>query len=121
MKTAREFLLTQFDAARGDRPHLSIADIDDDLSLTAFRSLFPFADRDDDGRLSRPELVEYLALVELGVAAQVWIVVRDHGQNPLPLLDSDGDGILDVREVRRTRPCSRQMAIDHCLTASPST
>jgi Ca2+-binding EF-hand superfamily protein len=101
MKRVREFLLTLFDANRGDRPHLSLVDIDDDLSLTALRSLFPFADRDRDGRLSHSELVEYLALMELGVAAQVWIVVRDHGRNPLPLLDSDGDGILDVREVRR--------------------
>jgi Ca2+-binding EF-hand superfamily protein len=101
MKAVREFLLTQFDAARGDRPHLALADIDDDLALTAFRALFPFADRDGDGRLTRSELIEYLALVELGVAAQVSIVVRDHGRNPLPILDSDGDGVLDVREIRQ--------------------
>ncbi len=30
--------------------------------------------------------------------AQVWITVADHGRNPFPFLDRDGDGRLSYRE-----------------------
>jgi Ca2+-binding EF-hand superfamily protein len=101
MQIVREFMLVQFDTARGERPALTLADIDDDAALGGFRALFPFADRDGDGRLTRNELQDHLDLIELGVRAQVWLTIRDHGRNPFPILDADGDGKLDVREVRR--------------------
>src|SRR5262249_35478296 len=48
--------------------------------------------------LSLAELKAYLELVELGMAAQVWVTATDRGCNPFSFLDRDGDGRLSYRE-----------------------
>jgi Ca2+-binding EF-hand superfamily protein len=99
VKSARDFLVAQFKAAAGDRPWLTKADMEQDPGLGGFLELLPFADRNGDNKLTLAELETYLALVELGLRAQVWVTVTDHGSNPFPFLDADDDGRLSYREL----------------------
>jgi Ca2+-binding EF-hand superfamily protein len=98
IRSASEFLLSQFRDALGDNKSLSKAALEEDAALSGFLDLFPCADRDGDGRLTLAELESYLRLVEMGVRAQVWVTAADRGQNPFHFLDRDGDGRLSWRE-----------------------
>jgi Ca2+-binding EF-hand superfamily protein len=98
VRSAGDFLLAQFKAALGDAATLSRTDLEEDAALAGFLELFPYADRNGDGRLSLAELKGYLALVELATSAQVQVTVRDRDRNPFDFLDSDGDGRLSYRE-----------------------
>jgi len=100
--SAREFLVSQFKTALGDRAVLTKVDLEQDRTLSGLQELFRYADRNADNRLSLAELEDYLKLVELGVRAQVWIKVMDRGRNPFPYLDADGDDRLSYRELTRT-------------------
>jgi Ca2+-binding EF-hand superfamily protein len=95
---ARDFLVAQFKDALGDAPALSRAELQEDATLAGLVELFPFADRNGDGRLTLAELKGYLDLVASGVRAQVIVTVRDRGRNPFGFLDRDGDGRLSYRE-----------------------
>jgi Ca2+-binding EF-hand superfamily protein len=101
VRSARDFLVAQFRGALGDRATLARADVEGDPALGGLQELFRFADRNGDDRLSLAALEAYFQLVERGVAAQVWVTVRDHGHNPLPFLDTDADGRLSYRETAR--------------------
>jgi Ca2+-binding EF-hand superfamily protein len=101
VRGAGEFLLAQFLGGLGDRPSLAKADLEQDSNLAGLMDLFPYADRDGDGRLTRAELERYLALVELGVRAQTWVTASERGPSLFHLLDADGDGRLGPREVNR--------------------
>jgi Ca2+-binding EF-hand superfamily protein len=101
MREANDFVLAQFDAALEGRPALTQAEVEGDATLGGLRDLFPFADRDGDGRLSRPELKAYLQLVRLGTAAQTWVTVSERGRSLFHLLDADGDGRLGYAELAR--------------------
>jgi Ca2+-binding EF-hand superfamily protein len=100
-RSAGGFLVAQFKADLGDRPALAKADLEQDPGLNGLLELFRYADRNGDERLTLEELEDYLRLVELGMRAQVWFRVMDHGRNPFQLLDSDGDGRLSYRELTR--------------------
>jgi Ca2+-binding EF-hand superfamily protein len=99
LRSSAQFLAAQFQAALGAAPTLAKAHVDADPLLGALRSLFPYADRNQDSALSPAELTGYLELIELAAAAQVWITVRDFGGNLFPALDADGDGRLSCREL----------------------
>jgi Ca2+-binding EF-hand superfamily protein len=101
VRSAGEFLVAQFKAALGNRPALGKANLEQDPGLSGLLELFRYADRNGDGRLTLAELEAYLRLIELGMQAQVWIRVNDHGRNPFHFLDSDGDGRLSYRELSR--------------------
>jgi Ca2+-binding EF-hand superfamily protein len=101
VRLATDFLVAQFKTALGDAESLSKADLEQDATLSGLRELFPYADRNGDGRLSIAELEAYLKLIERGVGSQVWIRLQDRGQNPFPFLDVDGDGRLSYRELAR--------------------
>jgi Ca2+-binding EF-hand superfamily protein len=101
VRSAGEFLASQFKTALGDRAALTQADLEQDPSLSGLLGLFRYSDRNADGRLSAAELEEYLRLVGSGVASQVWITATDRAHNPFPVLDADGDGRLSYRELSR--------------------
>jgi Ca2+-binding EF-hand superfamily protein len=98
-RSAAEFIVAQFASALGDRMALAKADVEQDPGLSGLLELFPYADRNGDGRLTRTELEDYLRLIELGVRAQIWIRMKDCGHNPFAFLDTDGDGRLSYREL----------------------
>jgi Ca2+-binding EF-hand superfamily protein len=99
VKSAAEFLIAQFKAAADGRAALAKGDLEQDPALNGLLALFRFADRNRDNRLSLTELETYLKLIELGIRAQLWIKVVDHGHNPFHFLDSDGDGRLSCQEL----------------------
>jgi Ca2+-binding EF-hand superfamily protein len=99
VRSAGDFLVAQFKAALGGNKNLSKTDLEEDATLAGFLDLFPYADRDGDGRLSLAELERYLRLVEAGLRAQVWVTATDRGRSPFHFLDRDGDGRLSCREL----------------------
>jgi hypothetical protein len=101
IRSVRDFLRAQFRAALSDKQSATRAEIFDDLTLSGLQSLFPFADRNGDDRLSPAELDGYLDLIEAGIHAQIWIKIADRGRNPFPVLDANRDGILDLRESKQ--------------------
>jgi Ca2+-binding EF-hand superfamily protein len=66
-----------------------------------FRGLFDLADRNNDNRLSREELTQYLDLVAAAAQAQVILTLSTNGQGLFGVLDRNGDGYLSVRELRQ--------------------
>jgi Ca2+-binding EF-hand superfamily protein len=62
--------------------------------------IFPLADRDGDGKLTRKELKAYFDLQEEGANCYAVVSVSDQGRGLFELIDSDGDGRLSVRELR---------------------
>jgi Ca2+-binding EF-hand superfamily protein len=101
VRSTAEFLVAQLTAAGGDRAPVKKADLEQDPASAGLVELLGHADRDGDGKLSLAELTAYLKLVERGVAAQVWVTVKDLDRNPLPFLDTDGDGRLSYAEMTR--------------------
>jgi Ca2+-binding EF-hand superfamily protein len=98
VQAAGGFLIALFEEARGDRPALRRADIDDNAALSGLRALFQYADRNGDDLLTRAEIEGYLRLVAAGVRSQLWVRAIDRGPNPFDFLDTDGDGRLSYRE-----------------------
>jgi Ca2+-binding EF-hand superfamily protein len=99
VRSASEFLVSQFKTALGDRSALTKADLEQDPTLSGLLELFRYADRNADNQLSLVELEDYLKLVELGMRAQIWIKVSDRGWNPFHVLDADGDERLSYQEL----------------------
>lgn len=97
--SAGDFLIAQLQAATGGEAGMSLDDIADDPALGAFRELAPWADRNGDERLRPEELKKYVELVAAALAAQVWVTLVDHAENPFPLLDGDRDDRLSYREL----------------------
>jgi Ca2+-binding EF-hand superfamily protein len=62
--------------------------------------IFPLADRDGDGKLTRKELSAYFDLQEEGSNCYAVVSVTDQGRGLFDLIDADGDGRLSVRELR---------------------
>ena len=62
--------------------------------------IFPQADKDADGKLTRKELESYLNLIGEGGNSFVTFQVNDQGRNLFTVLDANGDGQLSIREMR---------------------
>jgi Ca2+-binding EF-hand superfamily protein len=84
------------------------------------RGLFDLADRNGDGRLTRQEVKDYLALVAGLRGAQVNLSIVATGQGLFEMLDANGDGQLSIRELRnawkRLAPLDRDG--DGCISRS---
>jgi Ca2+-binding EF-hand superfamily protein len=76
--------------------------------------IFPMADRDGDGKLTRKELKAYLDLQAEGSNCYATVQVSDQGRSLFNLIDGDQDGRLSVREFRtaweRVGPLARSAA-----------
>jgi Ca2+-binding EF-hand superfamily protein len=96
---SRQFVLAQFELAGGgvDKVHKSKVENNPVLQLLA--DLFPYADRDRDGTLTRAELEWFVDLIAEGASCQLLVRLTDHGRNLFHHLDADGDGRLDPREL----------------------
>jgi Ca2+-binding EF-hand superfamily protein len=64
------------------------------------RGLFDLADRNNDGRLTRKELKDYLDLLKSASGSQMSLGLTSTGQGLFQALDVNGDGQLSVREMR---------------------
>jgi Ca2+-binding EF-hand superfamily protein len=70
-----------------------------------FRNLFAMLDRDGDGKLYEKEVVAYLdkmkELQEAALRSCASLAVKDQGRGLFDLVDSNSDGRLGTRELRR--------------------
>jgi Ca2+-binding EF-hand superfamily protein len=98
-QASKEFYLAQFSETLGNRQTLSREDVESDTNLQVVSALFDAADRNGDDKLSSQEVKDFLALVELGLACQVHLIVQDHGASLFDLADTNSDGKLDLAEL----------------------
>jgi Ca2+-binding EF-hand superfamily protein len=61
--------------------------------------IFPHADRDGNGKLTLAELEQFLSLIEQGIGCCLVMTLHDAGRNLFELLDANGDGRLDAKEL----------------------
>jgi Ca2+-binding EF-hand superfamily protein len=62
--------------------------------------IFPMADRNQDGKLTRKELTDYLDMQVAGSGCTVAVQLADRGRSLFDLIDGNGDGRLSIREFR---------------------
>jgi Ca2+-binding EF-hand superfamily protein len=93
----------QFKAA--DRDNNGYLDEKEAMASPFFRGIFKAMDRDGDGKLFEKEMLAYLdTMKELQAAAQksfASLTVSDRGRGLFDLLDTNRDGRLGLREMRR--------------------
>jgi Ca2+-binding EF-hand superfamily protein len=97
--TTKAFLLAQFDNLRGDRPHVTRKQVEADPTAQLILAQFDHADRDGDGQLTEAELRRFLDLLDEGATCQLVVTIVDRGGNLFDVIDADGDGRLDYREM----------------------
>ncbi len=98
----RQQLMTMFDQAAKGKMFVTDADLGgaNAPQYQLLRVLFDPADADADGKLTRSELVEHLALFEAFAAGSVALTPSVRTPTFFQLLDEDRDGRLSVRELR---------------------
>src|SRR5262249_42101527 len=89
----------QFDGIAGKASSVQKQHVQDDPSLQLLADVFPYADRDQDGKLTRAELERFLHLIENGVNCPILVTIIDHGRNLFLHLDTNADGRLDLSEL----------------------
>jgi Ca2+-binding EF-hand superfamily protein len=95
----RGFVEQQFRAADAKgRGYLEMSQVRDRQLLAA---VFPYADRDRDGKLTAKELATYLDLLRQGVASSITLVITDRGRGLFDLLDAQHDGRLRQYDLLR--------------------
>jgi Ca2+-binding EF-hand superfamily protein len=62
--------------------------------------IFPLADRNQDGKLTRKEWTDYLDMQVAGSECSVALQLTDRGRSLFDLIDANGDGRLSIREFR---------------------
>jgi Ca2+-binding EF-hand superfamily protein len=98
LNNLRDFYLQQFDQADGNGDgFLEQKEVE---QIRFLQVLFPLADRNNDGKLSRQELIDYLDVVDSVRASFVTVMVTDVGRGLFEFLDADDDGRLGQRELR---------------------
>src|SRR5262249_47991054 len=98
--------------------------VQDDPSLQLLADVFPYAERDQDGKLTRAELERFLRLIEDGVNCPILVTITDHGRNLFVHLDTNADGRLDLSELNSAARHIKELGgaagwtkeeIPHCL------
>jgi Ca2+-binding EF-hand superfamily protein len=99
----RQQYLAQFRAA--DKDNNGYLDKTEAEQNPLFRNIFKTMDRDGDGKLFEKEVVAYLdkmkELQEGAMRSCASLAVKDQGRGLFDMVDTDGDGRLGVREMRR--------------------
>jgi Ca2+-binding EF-hand superfamily protein len=99
----RQQYLAQFSQAdtNGD----GVLDADEIGRSRQFRNLLKYVDRNGDGKISKEELLAYLdhldEMQKRTAAGCVTLAVSDQSRGLFDMLDTDRDGRLSVREMRR--------------------
>jgi Ca2+-binding EF-hand superfamily protein len=118
---ARQLVLDQFDAA----------DVTKKGYLTAkeaqlrgfFPQIFDLLDRDLDGKLTKQELLDYLANVQVpqarALTSIVSVLASDAGHDLFDLLDADHDGRLGLWELRTAPRVLAQVGQREFLARDP--
>jgi Ca2+-binding EF-hand superfamily protein len=93
------FCVAQFDTLRGERPHLTRQELERDPAAKLILALFDPADRDGNGALTPAEFRRFLDLLDEGACCQMVVTMTDRSGDLFDLLDADGNGRLDYREL----------------------
>jgi Ca2+-binding EF-hand superfamily protein len=67
---------------------------------SVLQQIHGLADRDGDGVLTRRELADFLDLLDEGMQCAVTLGFTEQGRGLFELLDADGDGRLNLHELR---------------------
>ncbi len=114
-QNTRRFYLEQFKALDfKDRGYVELAQEKENQGAPFLFQIFPMADKNGNGKLTRKELTGFLDLQEQGSDCFVTLQVNDTGRSLFDLLDENGDRRLSVREFRtaweRAGPLARHPA-----------
>jgi len=97
----QQFYLQQFDAIVDKKKGYVDKSQEKDNAMQPFLFyIFPQADENGDGKLTRKELLAWLALVADGNTCFVTIQVEDIGRSLFNVIDRNSDGQLSIREMR---------------------
>jgi Ca2+-binding EF-hand superfamily protein len=111
----RQFYLEQFNALDiKKRGYVEKSQEKENQGNPFLFQIFPLADRDGDGKLTRKELEAYFELQGTGADCFVTIQLMNQGRSLFDLIDANGDRRLSVREFRtaweRAAPLARSAA-----------
>jgi Ca2+-binding EF-hand superfamily protein len=96
----RVFFVQQFRTAdKNNKGYLTRQDVDLPPQRN-LKQIFDVADRDGDGKLTEQELNAWFELLADGAGCLTTVALLEDGRGLFPLLDSDKDGRLSVRELR---------------------
>jgi Ca2+-binding EF-hand superfamily protein len=73
--------------------------------LDLLQQIFPLADRDGDGKLTKKELEAYLELQLRATEARTVLNISEYGRGLFEILDANRDGFLGQRELRTAWAC----------------
>jgi len=97
----RESVLQQFkDALSSSKDYVEEKALQNP-QYQALRALFPLADRNGDGKLTREELNAMLDLHAEGITSSLLLTLYDHDRDLFGLIDTNQDGLLGQRELRQ--------------------
>ncbi len=99
-RNTAQFLQNQFEQLDGDNKGFITRKQVENQQYAYLRGLFDLGDRNNDGRLTRQEIKDCLALLTALQGAQVQLSIASTGQGLFQTLDANGDGQLSVRELR---------------------
>src|SRR5262249_13792240 len=97
----KQFYLQQFDSIVDKKKgYVDVKQEKDNMMMPFLFYIFPQADRNGDGKLTRKELEAFLDLMGQGSGAFVTVQVNDQGRSLYNVIDANGDGNLSIREMR---------------------